>query len=137
MRWATVITDASFCHVTRAAGYAFWIRSDSIDVPIKGWGTFKERPRNSFEAELWAAMNGVHTAKINGADAVLLQTDNTGVVDAVQKRTDPKVIYVIDGIVIVAKHVKGHTGGDTPARWCNNWCDIWAKKAMRGQRGKR
>lgn len=137
MRWATVIADASFCNDTRAAGYAFWIKLDGADGPIKGWGTFKDRPKNSFEAELWASMNGVHTAKQHGAEAVLLQTDNTGVVTAVQQRTSPQVTGIIDGIVITAKHVKGHTNGDTPARWCNNWCDTWAKKAMREQRGRR
>lgn len=141
MTRATVIADASFCSQTRAAGFAVWIRMDTMGEPIKHHGTFKTAPTNSTEAEVWAALNGVAIARSHGATDVLVQSDCTSVViamtspETMRKITAlPEAAEVLEGLRVQGRHVKGHTRGDTAARWVNNWCDTYAKLAMRKQR---
>lgn len=143
-RRATVITDASYCHRTKAAGWAAWIRTDG-QPPIKRYGTFKDTPSGPAQAELWASYNGLYFAHAVGATTVLLQTDCMAVVDkfngnmsalAGSLKAKPYAELKAKGInlQIKAKHVKGHTKTQDARSYCNRWCDEWAKKQMRKQR---
>ena len=137
--FATVITDASFCHKTKAAGWAAWIVSDSGRI-LKS-GNFKRRPETPFQAEYWASCNGIHLAALNGATSVLLQTDCKGVIDAISKNKGviAKIRELHPSLQIKTRHVKGHTSAKNPktkgSRYhVNRWCDEMARTEMRKQR---
>lgn len=144
MSWATVITDASFCHKAKVAGWASWIRIDGLSCPIKRYGSFKTMPENSIEAEKMASINGMWIAKQFGADAILLQTDCLSVVhliDGTTKQRKLKDKWTRDlascgllGTPIRAKHVRGHTNTDDARSFVNRWCDSKAKEAMKEAR---
>lgn len=78
---ATIITDASLCHDTKAAGWAAWCKSDTSSVSQTWSGVLKASPANSGEAELFAIANGLHVAAksgaLNGVAEVMLQSDAT------------------------------------------------------------
>lgn len=133
---ATVNTDASFCPHTKAAGWAAWISIDG-GIKIKKSGMFKERPRTSTEAELWAIFNGVWLAAQAGVTSLLVQSDcKTALAhvgrDTMQTRQLHKSLPRV--VSITTKHVKAHRDTDTARTWVNDWCDTEAKKWMRYQR---
>jgi ribonuclease HI len=139
---ATVITDASFCPKTRAAGWAAWIAIDGGEK-IQKAGTFKTIPEHSTEAEMLAVLCGVWLAAKAGAASILVQTDCLAVVmaiDGTSKGSSSKTMYQkvkaehFPSVRIRAKHVKGHSGREGVRYWCNDWCDKQAKKQMRKQR---
>lgn len=139
---ATVIVDASHCHQTGYAGWAAWIRLDTVDYPIKKSGTLKKRVRNSTEAEMYGALNAIVLAHSKGATDILVQCDNDEVCRLANRASNS--IYASDwakhiaeyapSVKIRGKHVKGHTSRTEPRFWVNNWCDKEAKKHMRAAR---
>ena len=135
---ATVITDASFCHHTRSGGWAAWVTINTFYelgaprvIRIKRYGTFHKRPKNSTEAEVWAAYNGIWLAYANGATDILIQTDCTGAIDRDHKGAAKK--HWPDATV-AWRHVKGHTDREEARFFVNRWCDEHAGKMMRKQR---
>ena len=143
---ATVITDASFCPKTKAAGWAAWVRVDGISEPIKRYGAFKEPVTSARDAEMLAAINGVFIAAKVGAMQVLVQTDCLAVVHMFEGVTVQQAIKDaftraqakagILGLKVSAKHVKGHSNDPAPRSWVNRWCDEQAGKEMRAHRNK-
>lgn len=144
---ATIISDASYCHRSKAAGYGTWISADGIDR-IRKAGTIKGSPNNSTEAELKAAMIGMWHAYRAGVRIMLIQTDCLAVVEVVNKSTSPgqaalrrilkdAVDAYMPGIEIKAKHVKGHTTNEDARSWVNRWCDYHAGIHMRNERLRR
>ncbi|QDP54006.1 MAG: putative ribonuclease H [Prokaryotic dsDNA virus sp.] len=141
---ATVITDASFCPRTKAAGWAAWIRIDGMDTPIKKYAEFKTPVRTAMQAEMLAAINGIWLAKQHGATTILLQTDCLAVVHMVEGRTKKQHLKDgftraaasagILGLNYTARHVRGHTDVADARSYVNRWCDGRAKAAMRRQR---
>lgn len=141
---ATVITDASFCPRTKAAGWAAWVRVDGRKEPIRRYGAFKNPVSSSLDAEMLAAINGVFIATKEGATEVLIQTDCLAVVHmfegvTVQRSikdafTRAKARAGVLGTRISARHVRGHTSDKAPRSWVNRWCDEHAGKQMRAQR---
>lgn len=138
---ATVITDASFCHKTKAAGWACWISADNGKT--KKGGKFHKCPRTSQEAEYWAALNGVALALQVGAVDILLQSDCLSVVNKLNRaaassrvRTDlRKASFSLSRHTLRCRHVKGHQSSSAGARFfVNNWCDKHAKVHMNQQR---
>lgn len=137
--WATVITDASFCHKTKKAGWAAWIRIDGISEPIKKYGSFKCHIGTSQIAEKKAALNGISIAKAHGADAVFLQTDCLSVVHLITgftKKKRPinqwnrwKRDACVSDVKLKAKHVRGHTKVQDARSHVNRWCDEMANAA--------
>lgn len=144
MSRATVITDASFCHRSKAAGWAAWIRIDGIDDPIKKYAEFKRPVRSAQEAEMLAAINGIWLAKQYGATQVLVQTDCLAVVhmlEGMTKKPHLKDDFTrraasagILGMRFSGRHVRGHTDTQDARSYVNRWCDTKAKTAMRRQR---
>lgn len=130
--WATAITDASFCHQTRSAGWAAWIRIDGHHAAIKAAGQTKVKPLNSTFAEIYAALNGIWLAHHHGAEAVLIQTDCMTVVHLVNSRcknVDMVRLWAsgraLIPVAVKARHVKGHNLHKVKdARtFVNDWCD--------------
>lgn len=133
---ATVNTDASFCPHTRAGGWAVWISIDG-GIKVKKSGMFKDRPRTSTEAELWAIFNGVWIAASMGVTSILIQGDCKAALAHVTRDTmqTRQLHKSLPGPVLIrTKHVKAHRDTDTARTWVNEWCDTEAKKWMRYQR---
>lgn len=133
---ATVNTDASFCPRTKSAGWAVWISIDG-GMKVKKSGMFKERPKNSTEAELWAIFNGIWLAAQCGVTSILVQNDCKAALahtmrDTMQTRELHKSLP--RSVNIRTKHVKAHTDTASPRTWVNDWCDAEAKKWMNYQR---
>lgn len=138
---ATVITDASFCSQTHAAGWAAWIAADHHER-IKRSGVFQAKPQTSAMAELWAAYNGIAIAYQNGARRILIQSDCVIVATALKKPNGKhgfamfRENYLPDLVDIEYRHVKGHTNHAGSRFYVNRWCDLEARKHMKGQRAK-
>lgn len=135
----TVITDASWCPDTRASGYGVWVSANH--GKFKRSGSFKKKPENSYEAELWAAYNGIDLAVRNGATRILIQTDCLQVVNYINNKTNQCVkelrkLCNNQKIKIFAKHVKGHTNREQSRYYVNRWCDAEAYHFMQKQRDK-
>lgn len=144
MTRATIITDASFCHRTKAAGWAAWVRIDGRPDPIKKYAEFRQPVESAQEAEMLAAINGLWLAAQHGATVALVQTDCLAVVHMLDGKTKRKdLIHKFNravgraGVAHVqfsGRHVKGHTSTDDARSYVNRWCDNRAKTAMNGQR---
>jgi ribonuclease HI len=133
---ATVNTDASFCPHTRAGGWAVWISIDG-GIKVKKSGMFKDRPRTSTEAELWAIFNGVWIAASMGVASLLVQSDCKTALAHLERNTmQTRQLHASlpCPVTIKTKHVKAHRDTDTARTWVNEWCDTEAKKWMRYQR---
>jgi len=130
----TIIVDASHCPDTKASGWGAWIRFNQTQC-LKKSGTFKKRPVNSTQAELWACLNSIHIAMQFKKDLtqILIQND---CMEVIQKLNTRKFIkrYINDTITLKARHVKGHTSRTEARFWVNRWCDSVAKVHMRTQR---
>lgn len=136
---ATIITDASFCPKTKAAGWAAWIASD-LGPRVRKAGGFKERPNTSTIAEVWAAYNGMFIAYKLGARRLLIQSDCVAVATAINKPNGKygfaEMIDRMPGATFEYRHVKGHTRNPASRSWVNRWCDKHAKYHMELQRSK-
>lgn len=128
---ATVISDASFCPDTRAAGWAAWV-SMTGNHKIKRSATFKQLPKHSTEAEYWAALNGIWLAFQAGASDILIQTDCLSVVNRINN--GDKELNRFHRCRVRARHVRGHTNRKEPRFFVNRWCDEHARKHMLRQR---
>ena len=145
----TIITDASFCHQTKAAGYGAWISTDG-GIRIRKAGAIKGSPETSTEAEMKAALIGIWYAYAHGVRDMLVQTDCLTVVDIIRGYA-PKgkhahiltQLYIAARVkyfpeaVLKAKHVKGHTNVQDARSFVNRWCDEQAGIAMRTERRNR
>lgn len=135
---ATVITDASYCDLTKKAGWAAWIRVDGIDEPIKKYGSFKSKVKSSTDAEKMASINGIYIAKMYGATKVLVQTDCMLVVHLTNGITKKQSLvdrwsYMLSSngladILLEARHVRGHTTVNDARSYVNRWCDSKANE---------
>jgi len=144
MIFATVITDASHCGETNAAGWAAYIRIDGQKAPVKMYAPFKKPLTTSMEAELLAAINGMCLAKFHGAEQILLQTDCLAVVSLINGQTRKRRLRnkffaacdlaKLDPTEVRARHVKGHTRVQDARSYVNRWCDKNARAAMRQYR---
>ena len=139
---ATVITDASYCPLTGAGGWAGWIKIDNL-ATIKESGVLLQSA-NSTAAEVMAAANGVWCAARAGARQLLLQSDCMAVIHIVGGRSRaPHLIEiwqtlmampVMAGVQITARHVKGHGVVKDARTWVNDWCDKTARVHMERKR---
>lgn len=143
----TLMTDASVCGQTGAAGYGFWVVSKRGGSP--GQGQLKGRIKDSFEGELKAvamALNkAINMQSIIQGDHIIIQLDNSGVVNCLNKvnkvrPNDTEVIEFIfntlslNNLTIEARHVKGHSSRKENRYTANKLCDMRAKIEMRKAR---
>lgn len=136
MHRATVLTDASFCPKTGAAGWACWIASDRFRSK-QYYGKFREPVENAFDAELQAVINGMYYARQNDCSILLLQTDCKEVFESKKPTVRGLLTEWMDKLEVnvTFRHVKGHEDSNKGGRYyCNNWCDKFAKKAMNEMR---
>ncbi len=148
-RIVTVFTDASFCHRTRAAGFAVWIKTDS--ATLRHAGAFKIDIGSSQEAEAAALGNGICVActhlDLRAGDMVVAASDCLFAIDLIKghaKRLSNGMRGVRDhvqrelaarGVDLRLKHVKAHQGKNAgPRHAVNEWCDGAAKGVMRKRR---
>jgi len=142
---ATAITDASFCPRSKAGGWGAWININLDDGPrhIQTGGNFHRRPRNSAQAEMWAAYNGLFLAYRHGGRRIILQTDLMSLVEQRPPNYFKQREMYWPRAQVEWRHVKGHTGGVCPEGgdnrrfYANEWCDTEAKLHMREQRNER
>lgn len=140
----TLITDASYCPNTGAAGYGYWVvcaRGRHV-----GSGAMKNAVANNNSAEMMAIANALYQSYNHGlvlsGDHVLIQTDCQAAIlgfEGKRKNITEEELgvaaYLVKlkstiGITLGFRHVKGHTRGKTPRTWVNNNCDALAGKAM-------
>lgn len=132
-RFCTVLTDASWCPDSRAAGWAAWLVCDGNRY--KQYGAFKAKCQNAGEAEIKAILNGLSLAKKH-FDPV-----HYHVVSDCQHalRTLPiatnqwgaKLREIVGSARVTFAHVKAHNGTPDKRSYVNAWCDRNARKAMR------
>lgn len=146
-----MVTDASFDHETKAAGWAAWAVHDGGRK--FGSGNFKIEPASANEAELLAAANGIAIATTLASEfhTVHLVTDSLYVIgrltskkkklklSSFDKMVKNKVFNLLKphGAQLIARHVKGHSKVNDKRSYVNRWCDRRAKQAMRKQQEAR
>lgn len=148
----TVMSDASFCHETKASGWGIWIKSERGF--FQGGGNFKEDPANNYEAEAMALAIAVHHAFSQGpaehGDHLIIQTDCMMVIHALtgyrKKPAIGQLKEVVDYIADRSKekcfswevrHVKAHAPTAGKRNYVNDLCDRHAKQYMKAQKKQR
>jgi ribonuclease HI len=146
----TINTDASFCHTTQAAGFAFYIVCNDFRI-MKG-GEFKNECKGALDAEAMAIGNALATLLaqnktkdikylIINSDCIPAMTnigDNRrgGIYKQIRKLKN-RVINKFNVQKFEFRHVKAHNGSPDNRSKANEWCDKEAKKWMRKGRKKR
>lgn len=146
----TIIADASYCPMTKAAGYGWWLASERRKVG--GGGEVRDRVDGSSAAEMIALVNALYIAANNAlvlkGDHILFQTDCMSAIDAFEgkrtiltkdERAAKKRIYDLKrehGVTFSFRHVKGHTNRAEARYVTNNLCDARAKAGMRKARAR-
>lgn len=147
--YCTIITDASYCPVTGAAGAGFWVTSDSGREI--GGQAHPETCDDPTHAEMWGMLVGLKAAlqtnKIRAGAILLFQCDSTGAMRHLEN--EPSRTTYLDvyrefhsllsqyNLQVQFKHVKGHSNSDYGSRYyCNNYCDTTAKRFMKQRRGQ-
>lgn len=149
----TVLTDASFCHQTHAAGYGYWIACERGRKA--GGGGLANPAQSSTSAEMAAICNavydGIRYMLILAEDELLIQTDCMGAIEVFErdvksrKRPAPSVKPMWDifqalkkdySLQVRFRHVRAHTGLKETRFASNRLCDYRAKQEMRKMRQK-
>lgn len=150
----SLFTDASLCGQTDVAAWASWGKSTR--------GTFRDQgilpvtTKNTTLAELMAIVLGIESLIANAialrGDKFLLQSDSKQALQILRDSAtsgrgtweDHKetLNYIFEykasleqaGYSFIYKHIKGHSGSDTPRTWVHSDCDTRAKEQMRRAR---
>lgn len=150
--FVTIITDASFCHTTGIAGYAYWITSDRGGAP--GSGVLPIKVSSSLDAEIYSVVNAITEAYNKGFicdnDTLLIQNDCIPALTILLTSSSPQEnkkhkgtaeahytfyrFLKAHGLTAHFKHVKGHTSEPGQRYASNRFCDTEAKAQMRFHR---
>lgn len=142
MKCITINTDASFNHIYKKGGYAFWIVCDQF--VIKSGGMFKSDPKNPEEAEIMCIGNAIATIlKRNDLPELTWLVINTDCINGslkIKRNSTPlsksvnKLRCQLQGKLKAKKseirHVKAHSKKNDARSVVNEWCDKEAKKWM-------
>lgn len=144
----TLMTDASFCHDTRAGGYGFWAISER--AKLGGGGPLKNRVSGACAAEMMAVVNGLDAARKQGVaetgDHFLVQVDSMDAIARFNGRVQPNhsdekdALIALNaftrehGVTVSFRHVKAHSGKKDQRSRANQHCDRRAKEGMRTAR---
>ena len=140
---STVITDASHCPKTGAAGFGAYIRIDGHPAPFQYSGPLKPPTHSSTFAEVRAALIGIWYAAKLGATDVLIQSDCMTIIHLANGRCKSAGLVALwreamlrpdMQVRLEARHVKGHIAIKDARSWVNDWCDKQAKKHMYNER---
>jgi ribonuclease HI len=140
----TINTDASFYPTQKAAGYAFWITTDT--GRIKQAGVLKGEIITSHEAEFKCIINALHkvgSRKLTNLKKIIINTDSLTTINLVNNNYTSskwggslleayKKLLVDMNLTcqIEFRHVKSHKHTKTKRNWVNEWCHINAKAAV-------
>lgn len=111
---ATVISDASLCQETGAAGWAAWMIADGMPSTTRG-APIDIRCANSTEAELFAIAEAMRAAIHDGyapdGAEVLIQSDSTGALALVRKAVPDAIDrrHATHGAAVVVTHKAPHS----------------------------
>lgn len=140
----TIMTDASHCTQTKAAGFGFWIASNR--GKLSGGKPMTTHCIGSHDSEFKAVANTLHIAIKSGlvctGDRVIIQLDNVAVVNSINtgktkvKNSQAALKFILDSakdycLELKSRHVKGHTNLTESRYAANNHCDRIAKQQMR------
>lgn len=141
----TLMTDASHCQQTGAAGFGFWCVSNR--GKLAGGKPLNGKIKDSYEAEAKGVANslviGFRSGIIQQGDTVIIQLDNIGVVFGIngklkKKRKDVKEVLRFinnfktqNNLSIECRHVKGHSKKTESRFSANKHCDRLAKQQMK------
>lgn len=149
----TVMSDASFDHITQASGYGVWAKSQRGNY--QAGGNFKGQPRAAAEAEAMAVTVALFAAVRWGVaapgDKIIMQSDCQMVIDAhngkmKRAKRHTQLFTTVDwtkqfleenNLTIEFRHVRAHVPKEGKRNYINNVCDKLAKKAMRKQQKER
>lgn len=134
-KYITIFTDASFCHKTKSAGYACWIKF-GVNGETERFSGHDNKLRNSMEAEYHAmkiALIYVNNFIDHQNKVITVQSDCVPALDKLRVRVND----YIDGDYshISFKHVRGHQNSFNARSAVNEWCDGEARRKMRELRG--
>ena len=151
MKYITIFADASFDHVTKAAGISMWARdavnfhraSKALTFPVD----------DAAQAESIALGTAITIAlrvfTHQPGDRLSIQSDCLHALDlfamkSQRKKPWPGIEAAIRGnvfesiqrygLTLCPKHVKGHSGNGNPRSAVNDWCDKEARRQMRNAR---
>ena len=141
--WVTLYTDASFCHETKAGGWATWCRHSEGRLFFSGSGLVAD----ANEAELKAILHGMENAlkELRGIEGFNIRSDSQTAVDIARYNgripRQPHLRKLRREIVELSREyrvwrqvrwTKGHTTthNNTPG-YLNDKVDKMAKRAMR------
>jgi ribonuclease HI len=149
----TIVSDASYCSRTKAAGYGFWAVSSR--GRHAGGGSFKTTVSDQNAAEAMAIVNALHVSLslgiAEGGDKVLIQTDSLSAIWRLQggkfaKRKMPAdaklaVMRFSDlvrdrSLAVEFRHVKGHSKIADSRSQAQRHSDQRARKGMKVARAR-
>lgn len=141
----TLMVDGSFCPETGAGGFGYWIASER--GKLGGGGPIKNISDNPTDVEMKAICNALVIAMNLGfavsGDKILVQTDSKQAIAAFEHNRIPgseserMSVSFLDkfrkenNLLVVYRHVKGHSDNPGARFAANNHCDERAKTAMR------
>lgn len=153
----TIISDASWCPNTRAAGYGFW--SVSERGRHAGGGSFKAGAKSAMHAEMMAIVNALHVTLALGiaakGDRVLIQTDclygiytfeGRGLMGKKARKRNAFLSPVVDlfkehvranDLTVEFRHVRGHTSVADQRSMAQRHADARARVGMKKARAAR
>lgn len=142
----TINTDASFCHDTKASGFAVWITYSKYGKKQKVtyYGNFiNKKPLHSGFAEAMAVLNALYML-VNISEpfnVIYVNCDYMNVEQFIQtnKLLNDAFSEIKEKLTekhqIHFRHVKAHNNKDkSPRTYVNNWLDRKARQAMRKER---
>lgn len=153
MSLVTIISDASYCPRTHAAGYGFWAVSHR--GRHAGGGSFKSGLDGASTAETMAIVNALHVTLSLGiaekGDKVLIQTDClfaihllTGVIKKAERRHPDSwrafqrfiELRAVHELAVDFRHVRGHTKVDDQRSKAQRHSDKRARDGMKKARAR-
>ena len=141
----TIVSDASFCPKSGAAGYGVWIASNRGK---KAFGNqFRHKMTSSNEAEVCAIVNAIcfalKTRYLIASDTLVIDTDCRAAIQLLNRRRksstkrEQTALEIYTSLVtkynltVYMKHVKAHTKSKDNRSLSNGYCDETAKANMR------
>ena len=136
----TINTDASLCHKSKIATYAYWIKH--TDFLLRGVYKFKEYPNGSTHAEIQGVINAMsilatHAQKVKcEIKKVVINCDNMGIKQHITKGKEYKGFYSdfrqkLNGPKVDFRHVKGHSNDSDARSYVNRVLDMEARNLLR------
>lgn len=139
----TLFTDMGMWTKENVATWAYYAYAGP-KIRLEDGGKFKEMPKSTGYAELFAGINALHSLKAHIGELkgyhIVWQTDSLEAINMFKRGKDTAVLRAIkflqsEGASLSVKHVKGHVARDhvayTGRNWVNNYVDELCRKYKR------